>query len=132
MCVFCKIITNEITSYKVYEDAKTLAFLDNHPTVPGHTLVLPKTHYPNLEAISEPDLSDLILTVKKIGRLLKDKLGIAGYNIIVNNDPVAGQIVPHLHFHIIPRASGDGLEIWTGHDYKPGEAEALINKLTSL
>ncbi|MFA5163096.1 MAG: HIT family protein [Patescibacteria group bacterium] len=132
MCVFCQIISQEIPAYRVYEDEKTLAFLDNHPTSPGHTLVVPKSHYANLEEISDEDLAALISTVKKVGRLLKDKLGIAGYNVNENNDPVAGQVVNHLHFHVIPRTENDGLTLWQGNDYKPGEVEDLINKLTSL
>ena len=132
MCVFCQIISQEIPAYRVYEDEKTLAFLDNHPTSPGHILVVPKSHYANLEEISDEDLAALISTVKKVGRLLKDKLGVAGYNVNENNDPVAGQVVNHLHFHVIPRTENDGLTLWHGNDYKPGEVEDLINKLTSL
>lgn len=132
MCVFCKIISREIPAYIVYEDEKVLAFLDQRPTSLGHTLVVPKSHYANLEEISEEDLAALMLAVKKVGRLLKDKLGIAGYNVNENNDPVAGQVVNHLHFHVIPRAENDGLKLWEGKEYKPGEVESLISKLTSL
>lgn len=132
MCVFCQIVSQEIPAYKVYEDEKTLAFLDSHPTSLGHTLVVSKSHYANLEEINDEDLASLMLAVKKVGRLLKDKLGVAGYNVNENNDPVAGQIVNHLHFHVIPRSENDGLTLWHGHEYKPGEVEALITKLTSL
>jgi len=132
MCVFCQIISQEIPSYKVYEDEKTLAFLDNHPTNPGHTLVVPRSHYANLEEISDEDLCALIMTVRKVGRILKEKLGAIGYNVLENNDPVSGQIVNHLHFHIIPRTADDGLKLWHGHDYQPGEIEAIVKKLTSL
>lgn len=132
MCVFCKIISREIPAYIVYEDEKALAFLDQRPTSLGHTLVVPKSHYANLEEISEEDLVALMLAVKKVGRLLKDKLGVTGYNVNENNDPVAGQVVNHLHFHVIPRTENDGLKLWEGKDYKPGEVESLISKLTSL
>lgn len=132
MCVFCKIISREIPAYIVYEDESALAFLDQRPTSLGHTLVVPKSHYANLEEISDEDLASLMLAVKKVGRLLKDKLGIAGYNVNENNDPVAGQVVNHLHFHVIPRYENDGLKLWEGKDYKPGEAESLISKLTGL
>lgn len=128
-CIFCKIIKGEIPCYKVYEDEATLAFLDIKPTNPGHTLVIPKLHCKNMEEISEADLRSLILAIKKIGGLLKDKLGAAGYNIIENNDPAAGQLIPHLHFHIIPRSESDGLRPWPGSEYKPGEAEEIIKKL---
>ncbi|MFA5109710.1 MAG: HIT family protein [Patescibacteria group bacterium] len=131
MCIFCQIISGEIPSHKVYEDENVLAFLDIQPVNPGHTLVVPKKHYQNLEEISEEDLKILIVAVKKIGHLLKLKLGIEGYNASTNNDPVAGQIVPHLHFHIIPRYRGDGHDAWSRCQYKPGEEEEIIKKLLS-
>ena len=129
MCIFCKIINQEIPSYKVYEDDKVFAFLDIKPVHPGHTLVIPKTHYQNLEEISEEDLTHLIIAVKKVAQLLKDKLSISGYNIHENNDPVAGQIVSHLHFHIIPRVTGDNLHHWPAQEYQAGEAESILEKL---
>lgn len=129
MCIFCQIASYEIPCYKVFEDDKTLAFLDNHPTTPGHTLVIPKNHYDNLEAIPESELAILMATVKKVGALLKKKLNVTGYNVNENNDPVAGQIVNHLHFHVIPRTEADGLVLWHGNDYKPGEVETLLAKL---
>jgi histidine triad (HIT) family protein len=129
MCIFCKIINKEIPCYKVYEDEKTLAFLDIKPVNPGHTIVIPKEHYQNIEDISAEDFIAVMMTVKKIGKLLKDKLGVIGYNVHENNDLVAGQEVPHLHFHIIPRTAEDGLEHWPGGKYKDGEAEEIIKKL---
>lgn len=129
MCIFCKIIAGEIPFYKVYEDDRTLAFLDIKPVNPGHTLVVPKKHYENMEAVPAEDLTALILAVKKVGRLLKEKLGVAGYNLGVNNDPLSGQIVPHLHFHVMPRREGDGLQLWPQEDYAPGEAEEIIRRL---
>ena len=129
MCIFCKIVAGEIPANKVYEDENTLAFLDIKPVNPGHTLVIPKKHYQNLEEIPEQELSFLILMVKKIGAQLKDKLKVEGYAISANNDLVAGQIVPHLHFHIIPRHEGDGHEPWSRREYAPGEAEEILKKL---
>lgn len=129
MCIFCKIVSGEIPSYKIFEDEKTLAFLDIKPVRPGHTLIIPKKHVQNLEEVNPEDLAALILTVKKIGKLLKDKLLVEGYNISSNNDAIAGQVIPHLHFHIVPRASGDGLTLWPGYDYQSGEAGQILEKL---
>jgi len=129
MCVFCKIITGEIPSYKIYEDDQVFAFLDIKPVHPGHTLVISKKHVANLEEISETDLQAVILTVKKIGQMLKNKLGVLGYNVSLNNDPVAGQEIPHLHFHIIPRKIHDGLKLFPQQGYAPGEAEEVLRKL---
>jgi histidine triad (HIT) family protein len=130
MCVFCKIITGEIPSYKIYEDNDTFAFLDIKPVNPGHVLVVPKKHYQNMEEISDSDLQKIILIVKKIGAALKNKLGVIGYNINENNDLIAGQAVPHLHFHVIPRREEDGLKHWPGSAYLPGQAEDIIEKLS--
>lgn len=128
-CIFCKIIAGKIPSHKVYEDDFGLAFLDIHPTTKGHTLVLPKKHVPNLEEIEENDLCLLIKTVKKVGHLLNKGLKVQGYNLIENNNPVSGQIIPHIHFHLIPRREGDGLRLWGQGNYAPGEAEEIIKRL---
>lgn len=131
-CIFCKIINGELPSYKVYEDEHTLAFLDINPVNPGHTLVVPKKHFADIEAASEEALIQIIQTVKKVGASLKKNLGTAGYNIQVNNDPTAGQIVPHLHFHLVPRLANDGLKLWPQKKYKTGEAEEVLNKIKIL
>ncbi|MGI6374034.1 MAG: HIT family protein [Patescibacteria group bacterium] len=131
MCIFCKIVKQELPAFKVYEDDLTLAFLDIKPVTAGHLLVIPKEHYSNLEAIPAEVLTAVISTVKKMGAKLKANLGVAAYNVIENNDPVAGQIIPHLHFHLIPRQKEDGLYSWPGREYQPGEAAEILNKLTS-
>ena len=130
MCIFCKIIAGEIPSYKVYEDEKILAFLDIKPLSPGHTLVITKKHYQNIEEISEEELSALILAVKKIGHLLKTKLRIDGYNVSTNNDPVAGQEIPHIHFHIIPRSENDGHKPWSRCSCTDQELDDIVSKIT--
>ena len=131
MCIFCKIIAGEIPIYKVYEDEKTLAFLDIKPITPGHTLVIPKKHYANLSEINDGELTDLILAVKKICTLLMAKLNFTDYAIAENNGPLAGQSVSHIHFHIIPRPKEDNPYSWEHKEYKPGEAEEIIKKLQS-
>jgi len=129
MCIFCQIINGEIPAHKVYEDEKTLAFLDIKPVHPGHILVVPKRHFANLEDIEEDDLMAVSLTMKKMGKLIKEKLAYEGYNACTNNDPVSGQEIPHLHFHLIPRIKGDGLNAWTQKAYNEGEAEIIAAKL---
>ncbi|MFA5131350.1 MAG: HIT family protein [Patescibacteria group bacterium] len=131
MCIFCKIINHEIPCYQVYEDDQVLVFLDIKPVNPGHLLVLPKQHYANIEETPEDVLIELVKVIKKMGKLLKDKLGVAGYNVTENNDPVAGQGVPHLHFHLIPRHEGDGHVTWPQSDYAEGAAALMLKKLTS-
>jgi histidine triad (HIT) family protein len=128
-CIFCKIVAGDIPAYKVYEDDKVLAFLDIAPVNYGHTLVIPKEHFVNLEEIPEDKLTAVVAVVKKIGQALKQGLGVVGYNVQLNNDPVAGQVVPHLHFHVIPRQAGDGLRLWPQGKYADGEAEEVVEKI---
>ncbi|MGE5426189.1 MAG: HIT family protein [Bacillota bacterium] len=131
MCVFCQIVAGEIPARKVYEDDAVLSFLDIKPVHPGHLLIIPKVHISNLEEISDVDLCGLISVVKKLGAKVKEKLGYEGYNVIVNNDPLAGQIIPHLHFHIIPRLPDDGLNRWPESEYREGEQDEIVKKLIS-
>jgi histidine triad (HIT) family protein len=128
-CLFCRIARGEIPAAKLYEDDKTMAFLDIAPVNPGHALVIAKEHYENIESIPEELLGAVIGTVKKVGAALKNGLGIEGYNIQVNNDPIAGRIIPHLHFHVIPRQAGDGHQLWAQKKYGEGEMEAVAEKI---
>ncbi len=129
MCLFCEIVEGKVPSNKVYEDSKVLAFLDIAPVNHGHTLVIPKNHYKNMEEVPVDLLIHVVKIVKKIGKSLKDNLGVVGYNIAMNNDPVAGQVIPHLHFQIVPRNENDGLKLWPGEKYKNNEAEEIIEKI---
>ncbi|MFA7087791.1 MAG: HIT family protein [Patescibacteria group bacterium] len=129
MCVFCEIIKGNLPCHKVYEDEKFLAFLSIGPVNPGHTLVVPKEHYQYLEEVPEDDLKNLLLICRKIGGLLKLILGNKDYNLTLNNGPDAGQTVPHLHFHVIPRHEGDGHLEWPSSEYVPGEAEKIAESL---
>ncbi len=134
MCVFCEIIKGAIPADKIYEDDDVLSFLDIKPNNPGHTLVIPKKHFQNLEDIDDLALSKLIIAVKKVGQMLKEKLGVLAYNVVVNNGPLAGQIVPHIHFHLIPRYLNDGLrfcEKVEGSKIVKLSTEEIIAKLKS-
>jgi histidine triad (HIT) family protein len=128
-CIFCKIVGGEIPSYKVYEDEKTIAFLDIAPVAPGHTLVATKNHYQNIEDITPDELNSLIQSVKTVGRLLTDSLKLKGYNVTVNNGEIAGQAIPHIHFHIIPRTEGDGLELWPQGKFEEGWAKNFLTQI---
>lgn len=124
--IFQKIIDGELPSTKVYEDDFTCAFLDIHPSTFGHTLVVSKTPFRNLLDIPEEELQHLILAVQKVAKLLYEKLpNCEGVNIIQNNEPEAGQIVFHIHFHVIPRYADDGLRHWPGNPLEPTDAEKV-------
>lgn len=128
-CIFCKIISKEIPANFVYENDKIVAFLDIAPVNPGHTLVVPKKHCENILDAPEDVLHELILATQKISRAMCQGLGYKGFNLGVNNGRVAGQLVPHLHFHIMPRKIGDGLRLWPQRKYGKGEAEKIVEKI---
>jgi len=129
-CIFCKIIKGEIPSYKIYEDKDFLAFLDINPLNPGHTLVIPKEHHKNLQELPNNLVEKLFCVVKKISALIKNETKADGINILINNGEVAGQIVFHIHVHILPRFKNDGYTHWKSRaSYKEGEVEKLAKKI---
>ena len=106
-CIFCKIIRDEIPSFKVFEDDFALAFLDIAPFVKGHTIVIPKNHYMNLLDFPDEEMKNYFSALKQVTIKLKQSLGADGVNIMQNNFKAAGQIVNHLHFHVMPRWEHD-------------------------
>ncbi|WEV45508.1 HIT family protein [Streptococcaceae bacterium ESL0687] len=129
-CIFCKIISGDIPSFKVYEDEEVLAFLDITQTTKGHTLIVPKKHSRNLLAMEEDEASELFKRIPKIARHLKDKLGASGMNILQNNEEVAGQTVFHTHVHLIPRyQDDDGLTISFTNNMDSYDLQELAGEL---
>ncbi|MBP9821270.1 MAG: HIT family protein [Candidatus Pacebacteria bacterium] len=130
--IFSKIINREIPAPIVYEDEHTLAFLDAHPVNLGHTLVVPKKHFRNLYDIDPETLSHVIKTVQKVAIALGHAVGAEGVNVHQNNESAAGQVVFHLHMHVIPRFKNDGRVLWEDKlEYRPGEASDLAEKIKS-
>lgn len=103
-CIFCKIISNEIPSMKIYEDDVILAFLDVNPDSDGHTLIIPKNHYKDINDIPDDVLLHIYKSAKKIMKLLKDKLKCDGFSLLQNNGDV--QEVKHYHLHLKPYYNG--------------------------
>jgi histidine triad (HIT) family protein len=128
-CLFCKIIRREIPSTIVYEDADTFAFLDIHPVNPGHVLVVPKVHAIGLLEATPGVAGALMVAVQKIARAVKVGMGVEGFNLEQNDGAVAGQVIPHLHVHIIPRRTDDGLKHWPGNAYAEGEATRVAQAI---
>lgn len=117
-CIFCKIIAGEIPSTKIYEDEDTLAFLDISPIVKGHTLVIPKCHHNPITQTPDDVLAKCICVAKKIAQAQTEALGADGVNLHQANGSAAGQVVPHIHFHVIPRFDSDGHHWnWSGKEY---------------
>lgn len=107
-CLFCKIIKKEIKAEIVYEDKETIAILDVHPKAPGHTMVLPKAHSDNLLDLPNEKIGPVFQAVKKVAEMLKKSLKPDAFTIGINNGKYSGQLIDHLHVHIIPRWRGDG------------------------
>ena len=104
--IFAKILRGEIPCVKVYEDAKTLAFMDVMPQASGHTLVIPKEAAENILDLSAEGLVAMMATTQKIAKAVKKGLAPDGMVLTQFNGPAAGQTVFHVHFHIIPRTEG--------------------------
>ena len=121
-CIFCAIAAGEIPSFKVYEDELVLAYLDINPVSKGHALVIPKKHSAGLLDTDDETLATVVARVKKVAAHLKEKLGCDGFNVVQNNGEAAGQTVRHVHFHIVPRWSGDDATSFVG---RPGDMAAL-------
>jgi len=128
-CIFCKIVKGEIPAAKVYENHKYLAFLDIGPVNPGHTLVIPKEHYEDL--ISTPDeiLDGMLNDAKKIAKAILKAVNSDGFNLVINNGKVSGQLVPHLHIHIMPRFPNDGHHLFRQGSYKEGEMQRVAEAI---
>ena len=101
--IFAKIIKGDLPCHKVYEDEKTLAFLDIMPRAKGHTLVIPKAPSENMFDIGLEDFTDMMQTVHKLTPLIRDAVGADGILLQQLNGSAAGQLVYHIHFHIVPR-----------------------------
>ncbi|VVC00682.1 HIT domain protein [uncultured archaeon] len=122
-CIFCKIISGEVPSKILYSDEISVAFLDAFPASKGHCLIVPRKHYPTLLDIPETELKALIAIVQKIGSAAMKAAKADGFNVLQNNFPAAGQAIPHLHFHIVPRFKDDGKKLHLGS--LKGEEEEL-------
>jgi len=107
-CIFCKIVKGEIPNYTVYEDENILAFLDITPRSKGHTLVIPKQHYESLWDMSTETFQLISAGLRATAGRVQARLKPDGMNIGINNGKVAGQVVPHVHWHIMPRWKNDG------------------------
>ncbi|MDE6474793.1 MAG: HIT family protein [Clostridia bacterium] len=128
-CIFCKIIKGEIPSYRIYEDDMTYAFLDIASDSYGHTLVIPKKHCVNVLDCKKKYLRATIDTVQKISRHFVDNCGFEGVNVLNASGQSAQQSVFHLHFHIIPRKSDDGIDIWALKEKKDLDLAEICKKL---
>ncbi len=129
-CLFCKMVAGQIPVAKIYEDETVLAFLDIGPISDGHTLVIPKQHFEKLHDCPTELFGRFGSRLGKIAGAVAVAMSSDGYNVLCNNGRAAGQLIGHLHFHIIPRNAGDGLfDRWPAYGYEQGIIEIIAEKI---
>ena len=128
-CLFCSIVAGDVPSRQVYADDHAIAFLDIGPFHRGHTLVIPRRHVADL--IEDPSaLGEITPAIEATSRLLMEKLDADGLNLFSSAGKVAGQEVPHLHVHLVPRyASSPGLKNLLEKDADPDELDTVWREL---
>ncbi|MCR4755374.1 MAG: HIT family protein [Lachnospiraceae bacterium] len=117
-CIFCKIANGEIPTNAIYEDDNYKVILDMGPATKGHALILPKNHYKNIYEMPADKVGEAFSLAGRMATTMSSKLSADGFNIVQNNNEVAGQTVFHFHIHLIPRYEGDGQVI----GWRPGES----------
>ncbi|CUA75257.1 Hit family protein 1 [Rhizoctonia solani] len=128
-CIFCKIIKGEIPSKKILETPHSFAFLDVGPLSKGHSLIIPKHHGEKLHDIPDEYLADVMPVAKKVAIAT----GATDYNILQNNGKIAHQVVPHVHFHVIPKPSESDTEgLVIGWPTKPADQNDLQKLLEEM
>ncbi|UTF53883.1 HIT family protein [Natronosalvus rutilus] len=106
--IFSQIVAGDIPARVVYEDETTFAFLDANPLAPGHTLVIPRDEYERLNDVPDDVAADLYATIHRLVPVVEDAVDADATTVAFNNGEAAGQEVPHVHCHIVPRFDGDG------------------------
>ena len=131
-CIFCKIVEGEIPSIKIYEDDDVLAFMFIGLLVNGHALVIPKAHHDPMDDLPQELLFRVMCVVQRLVKAQREGLGADGVNVHQANGAAAGQVVPHMHVHVIPRYHDDAFHWnWTPHEYESmDEATALAARMS--
>ncbi len=125
-CIFCKLANGVFPTNSIYEDEDFNVILDLGPATKGHALILPKEHYNNLYELPDETAAKVMKLAKRMAIHMTDRLGADGFNLLQNNNEVAGQTVYHFHMHLIPRYEGDGQHI----SFVPGKPSA--EELTAI
>ena len=129
-CIFCKIVAGQIPCAKLYENDDMLAFLDIGPVSEGHTLVIHKKHTPSVAQTDPKLLKDIAEVLPMLALAVEKAMNADGYNVLCNNGRAAGQVVDHLHFHIIPRKTGDGVfNRWPAYKYNDEQIGIIAKRI---
>lgn len=125
-CIFCRIAMSELQADFVYQDADTVAFLDNKPLFPGHVLVCPRPHVVTFCDLSPDAIPSLFGVAQVIAKAVESALDAEGTFVAINNR--VSQTVPHLHVHVVPRRRRDGLKgfFWPRHEYRDADAKEAV------
>jgi len=130
-CLFCNTVEGTTKLEKLYEDKELVAVIHPRPAVPGHIIVFPKKHYPILEQIPDYELAHLFNVVNKISIAVFEGVKSQGTNILIQNGVAAGQEIPHVTIHIIPRKEGDGMDFqWKPKQLSQEEMSTVELKVT--
>lgn len=124
-CLFCRIVEGELPSFRVYEDDLVSAFLDIHPVGLGHTLVVPKRHFENIHDVPSDTLGHMHMVAKKIAEAQVRAFNPAGISVAQNNGAAAGQIIFHIHVHVIPKNSPEQQRV----DMSDGDLAMVAQKI---
>ncbi len=129
-CLFCRMVAGQIPVAKIYEDDVVLAFLDIGPLSDGHTLVVPKQHFVKLHDCPAELLGQVCSCLGKLAGAVATAMNCDGYNLLCNNGRAAGQLIEHVHFHIIPRNAGDRVfDRWPSHKYADGKIREIADRI---
>ena len=130
-CLFCKIVAGEVPSTRVYDDERTIAFMDINPATSGHLLVIPREHAADVHAIDPEDLAAVARTGQVLAQRVTDRLGADGVNLLNSCGRAAWQTVFHFHLHVIPRYANDPLRLpWSPAPGDRDEIAAAADDLT--
>lgn len=112
-CVFCRIVAGELPCSLVYEDDRVICFLDIAPLAPGHALVVPREHHTSITTLPGATAGHMMARAPRIAQALTRASGGDGFNLLLSNGACAGQVVPHVHLHLLPRCPEDGIVLPT-------------------
>jgi len=128
-CLFCQIVAKAIPSHTVYEDDATCAFLDINPVNPGHTLIIPKEHYPDFSETPDEVVDRVMRTIRKVAPAVLLTTNTQAYHVTINNGIDAGQVIFHTHAHLIPRQPDDGHVLWGGKPIPEEQLSAIADTI---
>lgn len=131
-CLFCEIVSGAVPSDRVYEDEKSIAFMDIFPVSRGHVLLVPREHALTITALSPESLHHLFDALQKLAPAVLRVVGATSWNLAQNNGSLAGQAVGHVHVHIIPRFPNDGLALWPKIDISGEERAAIAAHIRTI